>query len=286
MGCDFGKKGVFITITTIAAVIIVTAVITMICVFTIGRSKKNSNRPFGVWWWDNRLDRTYMDFAAENGINEIYLYASDFTDRITQFITDASAKDMKVFWLAGKYEWIEDDASLIDLMNKFVAYQKGNQSQFHGVHFDIEPHQHPEFETRRQELITAFVSLTGKLKKSYPDVFIEYDLPFWLEDEITFDGKTKPAYAHVIDNAARVTMMSYRDKAEDIYDVAKEEIEYAINTSKTLNLGVETGENSDEFITFYGKGKKYMNKQLDIVRDMIPENFGTVIHHIKTWREL
>lgn len=285
MGCEIGKKGVFIAVTTITSVIIFAAVITMICVFTLGKSKK-SNRPFGVWWWDNRLDRSYMDFAADNGINEIYLYASSFAQKITDFITDASAKDMKVYWLAGKYQWIEDDTSLIELMNGFVEYQNTSQSKFQGVHFDIEPHQHPEFEKRRQELITAFVSLTSKLRKSYPDVFIEYDLPFWLEDEIEFDQKTKPAYAHVMDNAARVTMMSYRDKAEDIYDIVKDEIEYAINISKPLNLGVETGENKDEFITFYGKGKSYMYKQLDIVRDMIPENFGTVIHHIKTWREL
>ena len=284
MACELGNRAAFITVATICAVLVFTEAVTMICVFTVGNGR--STRPFGVWWWDNRLDRSYLDFAAENGVNEIYLYASDFTSRIAEFIRDASAKDMKVFWLTGEYQWVEDDAPLIELMNKFVEYQKGNQSVFHGVHFDIEPHQHPQFEKRRKELITAFVSLTGKLKERYPDVYIEYDLPVWLHDEIEFDGKTKPAYGHVIDNAARVTMMSYRDKAEDIYDVVKDEVAYALNASKTLNLGVETGQNDDEFITFYGKGKTYMYEQLAIVRKMIPENFGTVIHHIKTWREL
>ena len=43
---------------------------------------KNAGRPenlnldgnVGVWWWDNRIDETYLDFAKENGVNEIYYY--------------------------------------------------------------------------------------------------------------------------------------------------------------------------------------------------------------------
>ena len=245
----------------------------------------SSERPFGVWWWDNRLDASYLNFALEQGVNEIYLYASAFSDRTSAFLSKAAAHDVKVFWLAGKYEWIDDPTSLYGKMAEYRAFQQAAEYKFAGVHFDIEPHQHPDFDTERERLISAFVTLTANLHRDFPEEFIEYDIPFWLDDEIEMNGERKPAYAFVIDNASRVTVMSYRDSADKIYDCAKEEVLYAESIGKTLNLGVETGENED-IVTFFEEGAEYMYAQLDALRQMIPSGFGTVVHHIKSWRSL
>ena len=38
-----------------------------------GNKPATQNKPLlGVWWWDNRLDSSYLDFAEENGVTEIY----------------------------------------------------------------------------------------------------------------------------------------------------------------------------------------------------------------------
>lgn len=44
--------------------------------------KEPPEEVFAVWWWDNRLDETYLEFAVEQGVNEIYYYASSFSERI------------------------------------------------------------------------------------------------------------------------------------------------------------------------------------------------------------
>ena len=251
-----------------------------------GHKPATQNKPlFGVWWWDNRLDSSYLDFAEENGVTEIYCYYSSFGQKTTDFIKSASEKNIDVLWLAGKYEWIEDYDSLKAKVGEFLDFQQSSEYKFKGIHLDIEPHQHPEFDQKREDLITAFAKLTLALKRDYPDVRIEYDIPFWLEDEVTVHGITKPAYEFVIDNAYRVTMMSYRDSAEKILDCAKEEIGYAKSVGKPLNLSVETGENED-IVTFYEEGSAYMFGELSAVRKALPDNFGIAIHHIKDWREL
>ena len=240
---------------------------------------------FAVWWWDNRLDESYLDFAVAQGVNEIYYYASSFPARISDFIRSASGKGIKVYWLAGKYEWIEDYASLKAKLDEFKSFQNASEYKFAGIHFDIEPHQHPEFDARRAELITEFVGLTFAVRRDYPDIYFAYDIPCWLDDEITLNGVTRPAYEFIIDNADRVTLMSYRDSADGVLAFANDEIDYAISVGKTLNLGVETGEEED-IVTFYEEGAEYMNGQLDLLRGTMPAGFGIAVHHIRSWREL
>lgn len=246
----------------------------------------DASKADGVWWWDNRLDDSYLDFAAEHGVREIYYYTSSFTEKTETFLRKADEKDIAVYWLNGKYEWIEDSAPLLEKMQEYLAFQRESAYPFAGVHLDIEPHQHPEFDEKWEELILGLVALARTLDRTYPDVSFGYDIPFWLHDEISADGETKPAYAFMIDIADEVTLMSYRDDADAIYDVAKEEIGYAISAGKTLCLGVETGENEDDIVTFYEEGAAYLSDQLAALREMLPQDFGIVVHHIETWRSL
>ena len=106
---------------------------------------------------------------------------------------------------------------------------------------------------RRAELITEFVGLTFAVRRDYPDIYFAYDIPCWLDDEITLNGVTRPAYEFIIDNADRVTLMSYRDSCEGILSFAEDEIGYALSAGKVLDLGVETGEEED-IVTFYEEG--------------------------------
>lgn len=272
-----------------SAALVVAALILSLCLFSACDTYSDDGTDSGelyVWWWDNRLDSSYLDFAAQNGVKGIYCYYSSFSQKTTDLIAAANAKGIEVLWLAGKYEWIEDYDSLKAKVEEFNAFQASSPSKFAGIHLDIEPHQHPEFDERREELITKYVELTFSLKRDFLSLRIEYDIPFWLDDEITVKGQTKPAHEFVIDNAARVTVMSYRDSAEKILDCAEEEISYAIKTGKPLNLSVETGENDDDIVTFYEEGNDFMMKQLSVVRAALPDNFGIAIHHIKDWREL
>ena len=278
------KNKIFLCIAVVVIILIVAGAVTG-AVIVKNRSAK-SERILGVWWWDNRLDESYLTFASEQGVNEIYYYTSSFNEKTSAFLQNAAELGIRVYWLTGKYEWIEDSGPLYEKIEEFTEFQNTAEYPFSGIHFDIEPHQHPDFERERERLIASFVELVYGLKSAYPDLMLEYDIPFWLDDEISLNGETKPAYAHIIDASSGVTVMSYRDSAEAILNCASEEISYAVSVGKPLNLSVETGENDDDIVTFFEEGALYMQEQLNLVKENLPDSFGIAIHHIRSWFEL
>lgn len=52
-----------------------------------------------VWWWDNKTNYSYLDFAKQNKVTEIYYYASTFNDEIANFIKSANKKILKFIGL-------------------------------------------------------------------------------------------------------------------------------------------------------------------------------------------
>ena len=242
-------------------------------------------RELGVWWWNDSLDSKYLTFARDNGVSEIYYCSDDFNEDVSSFIGKANEMGMKVYYLAGEYEWLTDSSNLYSKINSYIIYQN-NYNKFSGIHLDIEPHQDPTFDDNREELITSLIELASDLKKEYTDITFDYDLPFWLEDEIEFNGVRKEAYKHMIDIANRVFLMSYRDSSEKIYDISKEEIEYAKSVNKVLFLGVETKSDEGDNVSFQEEGKEYLYEQLFNLHQTLPSNFGLSIHQIKTWYEL
>lgn len=243
---------------------------------------------FATWWWDDTLDPlTYLDFANKNNINQIYYCSSKFDQTTMQFISLANQKNIKVFWLDGDYRWLNNTELMTSKIQKYITYQNAfPNAQFSGIHFDIEPHQDPNFKNNRLGLIEKLVSIVYQNSIDYSDIFFGYDIPFWLDDEVEFMDIKKCAYMHIIDYADNVTLMSYRDTAQSIYDVSCDEIAYAKQNNKLLNLGVETKSSEGDKVSFMEEGKIYMNQQLEILRQMLPQNFGIVVHHIKTWSDL
>jgi transcriptional regulator with XRE-family HTH domain len=87
-------------------------------------------------------------------------------------------------------------------------------------------------------------------------------------------------------------------KLAEVFNVSIEELIYGEKrkleleneepkqNNKLLNLGVETKSSEGDKVSFMEEGKIYMNQQLEILRQMLPQNFGIVVHHIKTWRDL
>ena len=268
----------------------------LICLFTIGCNNKNEEKQvFGVWWWDNRLGQEYFDFAESSGVNEIYYYDSDLGNKSSEFITQANRKNIDVYLLIGDYQWLYDFEQVYEKVDDFVEYNLNNPSAtYKGIHLDIEPHQDENFDNEdaslntREMLIYNLIDLASNLNDKYPNVHFEYDIPFWLHDEIEYNGYIKPAYAHMIDIADRIFLMSYRDSASGMLDVSKEELEYGKQAGKPIILGAETSDQgqTDQIVTYYEEGQTYMNSQLEIVLDSLPNSYGISIHHIRSWYEL
>ena len=275
----------------IIQVIILSIVISSLMV---GCSCTYNENIYGVWWWNESLDLIYIDYAKECDINEIYLCDTRFDEETNQFIEYAKGKDIKVYLLMGEYQWIYNDTNLISKIEKYIEYNATYGAKFSGIHLDIEPHQAPEWKNAtaenkdsvRSDLVTKLVTLAKKLKDSYPTIKFSYDIPFWLDQMVSIDGVEKEAFKYMIDFADKVFLMSYRDTAEAIYNISKEEIAYASAVGKTVVLGVETYSLEGDNVSFMEEGKNYMYSELDKLKNMVPSGTGISIHHIQTWYDL
>lgn len=267
------------------AVLILSFILLLLCAGCAHGSEKPT---FGVWWWNSNLPSgQYLEFAESEGVTEIYYCNSEFGEQTKSFIKSALKRGISVYLLAGEYQWLDDPSSLYALIDGYKKYQSENaDARFAGIHLDIEPHQSSDFSVRRKELLKSLISLADGLKKNYADITFDYDIPFWIDDEIDFGGKALPAYAHMIEIADRTFIMSYRDTAEAILDVAKDEIAFAESAGKTLVLGVETYSEEGDFVSFAEEGKAYMYGEIEKLKKSLPDKFGISIHQIKTWYDL
>ncbi len=238
----------------------------------------------GVWWWNDKLDTDlYLTFAKENGVNEIYYCSSEFGEETSAFINSANQLGMKVYWLQGEYEWLDDSTSLLNKIEKYRKYQMDYpNTKFSGIHLDIEPHQNPDFKSRREDLILKLVELADLLNKTYEDISFDYDIPFWFDDNISFNNLSRPAYKHIIDIADRVFVMSYRDSMESIIDIASEELDYAQSLGKKLILSVECSSNEGDKVSFAEEGRSLLQEELGKIKKMYNDSVGFAIHHIKS----
>ncbi len=297
------KKNIFISI-----VIIVFVVGLVVGIFYYHNTYRDKNTtptplfPLGVWWWgENENIDKYLEFAKQNGINEIYYSNSSFDESINKFISKANSLNIKVYFLCGEYTWIEDESGFYDIVEKYLEYQQTFENTFSGIHLDVEPHQHPDWkendEIRKREILASYINFVYNITNAdkLKDTTLDFDIPFWLYDYIIdFNGEEKEAYKYIIDYADRVFVMSYRDNAERIFDCAQNELEYSNNLNKKLFLCVETSASSEtESVTFYEEGKEYMYQELETLKDIISsnygeqfQNYGFSIHHMKSWYEL
>ncbi len=270
----------------LVVVLIVFGLLIVSCTNNSDTNLLNTNCPLGVWWWDYNLTEEYLQFASKNGVNEIYYCNSNkFNQENADFIITANQLDIDVYWLCGDYKWIENKNDFYEAMAKFEKFQNDYSNIYKGLHLDVEPHQLPNWKSDRENIIINYIDFIKTITEKYNNICFDFDIPFWLEDIVTYDGQTKEAFKFVFDYADRVFIMSYRDNAEKMVEVAKQELEYAKENNKSIFLSAETGKEED-IVTFFEEGKKYMYSQINQLEKLVDQPFGFSIHHIKSWYNL
>ncbi|MBO7508048.1 MAG: hypothetical protein J6T39_00190 [Clostridia bacterium] len=241
----------------------------------------------GTWWWSKSLNvDEYLTFALKNKVTEVYYCDYSLDTSVANFVEKVSKKNIKVYCLAGEKEWLDDRTGLDNLIESYVEFQANHQYKFAGIHLDIEPHQFGDFSTKRAEYLYKLVDLMNENKTRYSQIKFDYDIPFWLDDEIEYNGQTKETYKHIIDVADRTFLMSYRDTADEMVSVSQDEIEYAKKYKKVLFLCAETYSEEGDKVSYLEEGNAYMIEQLEKLRKQLPTTFGIAIHNIKSWKNL
>jgi hypothetical protein len=262
-------------------------------------SGSSSIHPLGVWWWnaDLILNPQYLDFAAQNHVDEIYLArpdhsVQDFGPEIEAFIEQAKRKGIKVYLLLGFGYITYDYPRLRDALLLYGEYQTRvpDGRRFDGIHLDIEFHvDHPDWSNtdKHADILAEYLDLIVQLRSEISGI-MEIDIPAWFDQILSYDGTERPLYQILIDTVDRVFVMSYRDTAEAMYEIASEEVAYARQTNKPIMLGAELGEDEEwDHVSYFEEGRLYLYEQLKLLKDVVNySKAGASIHHMKTWYEL
>ncbi|GLC88799.1 amidase [Lysinibacillus piscis] len=253
-----------------------------------------------TWLWDTSKimtdGTTILSFLEEKTVTKVYLQINTDIDMhyYNEFINEATAKGIQVYALDGAANWVSSDVALTQFMNWLRSYQEqATTARFSGIHLDVEPYLHSDWSKQQAQVVDAYQTLlTNAVSQAHTmQLSIEADIPFWF-DEITYKGQFgKGLLADwVIQQVDSVTIMAYRDQAQNIIDIVQHEIAFAGQVGKSVVVGVETDASAEgQQISFYEDGERYMNEQLAIVQQHYAQQAGfkgIAIHHVDSWRAL
>ena len=263
----------------------------------------------GVWWWtlgditSGDCDK-YLDFLSKNKVSEIYLCVDRMGSSVSAasvrpFVKKAGQKGMRVAALTGDVSWITPGNTGFDnFVKKFNDYQKdaASDEKFYAMHLDVEPHQRDDFSTNRAAILQMFADLLTKKARpaaTAAGTLLEWDIPFWFTaSDIVKDGSDSLRLDELMAKKCdTVAVMSYRDTAAKMYDVAKEEIQFAKKYGTKIILGAETYSTEGNAVSYMEEGKIYMNTELVKLKGLLDtavpsKKYGIAIHQHKRWYDL
>ena len=254
-----------------------------------------------TWIWDTRLietdTRQIKEFFVENDVNVVYLQINNNLSfqSYREFIKSMNEINVEVHALEGSPEWGflngKDSDQFLNWVSAFQQSSAENE-KFTGIHMDIEPYLLVNWETDREEILERYQKTIDDLAKKATEMNLVFgvDIPFWF-DEIEYNNKFgKGLLAQwLVENADEITIMAYRDTADEIIRIVRAELDWANELDKQLYIAVETVELPEQQVTFEGNGRKEMEKQLKRVKKHFKheQSFkGVAIHHYESWKSM
>ncbi|KAB7671202.1 amidase [Bacillus sp. B1-b2] len=257
-----------------------------------------------TWIWNPwslyKEETKIIQFLQNNNVQNVYLQIdADIPNSIyQQFITNARKSNIEVHALDGSADWIytNENNKMGTFFKWLTNYQNSSNvdQRFSGVHLDVEPYLLSGWSTDLNNTVLAYQETikTSVAKSKKLGLPIGLDMPFWF-NTITFNNKfgTSNLAKWAINQANYTTIMAYRNTAtgaNGINVLVKEEVQYAKNAKKPIQIAVETGESAEGAnISFYGKSLSYMNQELNKVRNhYVNDDVSISIHYIETWMSL
>jgi len=267
-----------------------------------------------VWVWDgaslkaepHRME--FVSFCTENRVSLVLLATRGDYQELAPLIRLCREKGMRVHALAGSPEmavaqYHQDVASHIRAVAKYNS-NCGAGAEMQGIHLDVEPYLLDGFEgDARDRIIKEYIEMLELAARHRAvrdgSLLLGADIPFWFDSrnrdgKYKYSVKGKPVHEYVMDTTDYVCLMAYRNRlkgADGVFDIIKEELQYAEKRGGHVFVGLETGSGAGipEKTTFYGLGRKKIEESLGEIESVLATNkcfAGTAVHHYNNWRWL
>lgn len=266
----------------------------------------------GTWWWSFASDTPELRgrrlrWLDARQVDEIYLCcpslvwgdAEAATETLRAFISSAGARGIRVALLDGDVSWIQAGSTGFDrTFTAFTNYQARVEpnERFYGLHLDIEPHQEAGYWTHEADALSRYWTLVSETiapQVRATGYRLEFDTPFWWDEKTVSVGKNRTAnLAELVSGVAdTVTLMSYRDTAQAIYNCGAGEVPMSLSSGNKLVFGVETHSLEGDYVSFMEESQQIMFEELEKLRGILRANhpsgsFGVAIHDVGHWETL
>lgn len=218
-----------------------------------------------LWVWNsftNNADgkqELLLDFLENKSIRDVYMFGSTFEwnqsslnqgkvpneNFWVQFNTKANERGIRVWLLYYLYDDIDDPRMMTNntgIIKHAVAVNNFNnthpEAAFAGMQSDQEPND-PAVYTGLLENM--------KVAQEYIDAnegnFLSSQAlrPKWRNQNVTWNGVTKPMNEHIMDTITHGVLMAYNDNVNTVRTWANQIVNYATTIGKQVAIGFETG---------------------------------------------
>lgn len=276
---------------------------------TTGNAGCPSLAPMGLWVWqpaqaqDPGLAAQLLELATQREVTHLYLESelllAEDPARLVAFIAEADAACVKVELLFGAADWAQTEnhgvpLALVEDALDLVDGITGARPV--GLHFDIEPHGLPDWDTHQAEYAGEYLDLLEAMAANLAgsELSLTVDVAFWYDGvAIERDGVQRPLSELVQDRVDRIVVMDYRDHAEPpdgILDNAAAEVAYAGTAGGRVRVAVEaTCGLAPEKVTFCEEGAIAMSLALELTKMSYagsPGWDGVAVHDFAAWSVL
>ncbi|MMZ47361.1 hypothetical protein D1872_90050 [compost metagenome] len=264
----------------------------------------------GIYLWEAERvnDLNVVDKCVWSYVTEIYVtfkVSKAPPDQYARFIEHATSLGIQVHALFGDAMWALPNHKWrgTDAITSVANYNDSvtPEQRFAGVHFDVEPHGlngkngYPDlWNTDRVGTIKSWIDNS----RAWVNVSRSYGLPLnaailsFLDN--TDNYPVPPEYAHLGENVNNIltdlydgiTLMSYRDTAEGVYNISATKLDYP-QTPK-ITIALECTAQTPDYITFYEEGFLIMDETMMDIHDMMedkPGYRGLAIHAYRQWEK-
>ena len=247
-----------------------------------------------MWVWDRPQVKALVSFASRNAVQDLFvsvpadLPSSGQLPWFRTLRTQASAAGIRVHALGSETTWIDDPAAALRWQSAALG-----TGLFDGVHLDIEPWLHPEWDgAGRTAMLGRYLDVLTAVCAATP-LRCEADISFWLDTVPVAEGRLDEAVLARVD---AVTVMSYRNTAtgpDSITAVGAAALDAATRAGKPCRLAVETNYLGADPVsrkqTFWGSTQGQLAAALSAVDAAdagVPSYAGVAVHDHAGWEAL
>ncbi len=263
----------------------------------------------GVWWWNeddafqiNVRDK-YLNFFEENGVNEIYYYgyyllgSQSSRQKLHGFVSEANRRGIAISFIFDEQEIADySNSRLSQVATEYLTYvSEYPDDVLNGIHLDIE-HRTPA------NFANYLVSQFADVRARGVPISMDVNCAMNINTQVSAGGVTGNIYEVIAANVDTLTLMSYKDTYNAIWNLGANALAAAKAKGCRVVFAVETGDystnvaphyetfnsTSDEFAQ---ETKEYMYGELAKVYESMKENapaggIGVAIHQHEDWYNL